>query len=73
MPAKILYTYDHTFKDLKSFSSSLPPHKIEETISAYFQSIGVEPVIHKTKFKMIIKFEEENQIEILVKLSKVNE
>ena len=32
---KLLYIYDHTYKDVSSFSSNLCPHFIENTIVKY--------------------------------------
>jgi len=64
-PAKTLYAYDYAFKDVKSFSSSKAPGSIEKAIADYLRGMEVEPLIHKSKFKMDLEFPNEgsNNIE----------
>lgn len=60
-PTKALYAYDQKFKDVKSFSSGQAPDAIEKAVVEYLQAMEVEPLVHKTKFKMDLEFRNEGQ------------
>ena len=55
-PKKALYTFDHSFKKVKYFTSTAHPDTIESAIDSYLQGMEVTPLIHQSKYKMDVEY-----------------